>query len=281
MPSNRSSQFLSGLLYLGGLLTEPLTVVVPGEITAKAMVGTTLGVLREAGVVVEVSADWHRFRTMGRQQFCPANYHVGSDPASTAALLAVTGIVESDVVLEGFKEEELGNGAVIHHLREIGVSIEEVPSGLRVRGGGTFRAQDFDGSKAPDAVLSLAALATFAEGTSRFFNIEHLRYKECDRISDFRRELVKIGVRAEERRDELIIHGTPAGIYGNEVVDSHFDHGVIMAMSAIALRSRAGLIINDPWHVGQTYPEFFGDLRSIGAEIRPAGIEKFVEVEAA
>ena len=138
-----------------------------------------------------------------------------------------------------------------------------------MRGGGPFAARDFDGSLAPDAVLPLAAVAAFAEGVSRFTNIEHLRYKECDRISDFRRELLKAGVQAEERRDELIVHGQPAGIRGGAEIDGHFDHGVIMALSAIALGSHAGLTINAPRHVAQTYPDFFTDLRSIGGAIEP------------
>ncbi len=271
--SSRSSQFLSGLLYLGGLLDEPLTVTVPDDITAKAMVGTTIAVLRQAGIDVEVDASWRTFRTSGRQHFRPASYRVGSDPASTAALLAVTGIVESDVTLAGFHEEELGDGAVLDYVRRLGISAEFGPAGLRVRGGGSFKAQDFDGSKAPDAVLPLAALAAYADGTSRFYNIEHIRYKECDRISDFRRELLAAGVRADERRDELIVHGSPGGIAGGAVVDGHFDHGVIMALSALALRSDAGLVVRDPRHVGQTYPAFFDDLRSIGGDVRAAGAE--------
>lgn len=261
----KSSQFLSGLLFLGGLLDERLDVAVSDELKAAPMVRTTLEVLETAGVRVSASDDLMEFSVDPRSSFQPTDFVVGTDPASTAALLAVAASVESTVDLEVWRLEELGG--VLDYLRTIGVPIEEQGSGLRVHGGGDFRALDFDGSKAPDAVLPLAALAAFSDGTSRFYNIEHLRYKECDRISDFRQELLKAGIRADEKRDELIVHGSPAGVNGDVVVDSHYDHGVVMAMTVVALRSRAGLTINDPQYVGQTYPRFFDDIRRIGADV--------------
>jgi 3-phosphoshikimate 1-carboxyvinyltransferase len=263
----KSSQFLSGLLYLAGMLQEPLAIEVEDDVIAKPMVATTLRVLKRAGVEVSVDAAFRRFETTGRDRFKPATHHVGSDPASTAAMLAVAAVVPSDVTLASYEEEELGDGSVLQYLAELGVKIEKTPDGMLVRGGSDLRARDFDGVLAPDAVLPLAALAAFADGTSRFYNIEHLRYKECDRISDFRAELSRAGVATDETRDSLIIHGNPRGVVGGVVVDSHFDHGVIMALSAVALRSREGLRIRDPRHVAQTYPGFFDDLRTLGASV--------------
>jgi 3-phosphoshikimate 1-carboxyvinyltransferase len=261
----RSSQFLSGLLYLGGLLDEPLSITVIDELKAKPMVQTTLTFLKSAGIAIEASADLMQYSVDPSSRFQPAHYVVGSDPASTAALLAVAAAVDSTVDFDQCRLEELGG--VLDYLREIGVSITEDGSTLRVRGGGELKPLDFDGSKAPDAVLPLAALAAHADGTSRFYNIEHLRYKECDRISDFRRELERAGIAADERHDELIVHGSPKGVEGGVAVDSHYDHGVILAMSVVALRSQSGLIINDPQYVGQTYPKFFEDLRRIGGTV--------------
>jgi 3-phosphoshikimate 1-carboxyvinyltransferase len=263
----RSSQFLSGLLYLGGLLGDELSITVTDELKAGPMVQTTLNVLRTAGITVAASDDLMRFRIDPAQQFRPAHYTVGSDPASTAALLAVAACVESAVELEHCVLEELGG--VLEYLRAIGVTVTASGTTLSVRGGGPFKPLDFDGSRAPDAVLPLAALAAHADGTSRFYNIEHLRYKECDRISDFRDELIKAGVSADEKRDELIIHGTPGGVAGGTVVGSHYDHGVVFAMAVIALRSRSGLMIRDAQYVAQTYPQFFDDLQRIGGRVTP------------
>lgn len=261
----RSSQFLSGLLYLGALLDEPLELRVEDELKARPMVRTTLRVLQTAGVRVEVDEDLMRYRTFPGSPYQPAHYTVGSDPASTAALLAVAAAVDSSVEIRHHGLEELGG--VLEYLEGIGVSLTAGRSTLHVRGGGDLRPLDFDGSLAPDAVLPLAALVAHAEGTSRFYNIEHLRYKECDRISDFRRELERAGIAADEERDALIVHGSPGGSPGDAVISSHYDHAVVMAMSVLALRSKSGLTIKDPQYVAQTYPEFFGDLRRLGATV--------------
>ncbi|MFI9076592.1 3-phosphoshikimate 1-carboxyvinyltransferase [Streptomyces sioyaensis] len=263
--SRRSSQFLSGLLFLGGLLDEQLTVTVPDELKAPAPVHTTLNVLRSTGVGVTAADDLMTFTVDPTSGFRPTHHRVGSDPASTAALLAIASAVDSTVDIEHHGLEELDG--VLDHLHSMGVSIEVGEESLRVCGGGELTPVDFDGSLAPDAVLPLAALAAHADGTSRFRNIEHIRYKECDRISDFRRELERAGIAAEEKTDELIVHGSPQGVAGGITVDSHYDHAVVMAMSLVALRSREGLTITDPQYVAQTYPGFFEQLQRIGGSV--------------
>ncbi|WP_158259832.1 3-phosphoshikimate 1-carboxyvinyltransferase [Phyllobacterium phragmitis] len=265
----KSSQFLSGLLFLGASIKDRLSITVLDELKAPDMVRTTMRILKQAGVEVQAQPNMMAYHLPADTTLQPSNYVVGSDPASTAALLAAASVVPSNVRLTSYHEEEMGNGAVLDYLRKLGVRMERSSKELRVFGGGPFVAHNFDGSLAPDAVLPLAAVAAFADGTSRFGNIEHIRYKECDRISDYRAELLKAGIQTEETRDELIIHGSPGGIDGGAEVFGHFDHGVIMALSAIAFGSRHGLIINDPQHVAQTYPTFFDDMQKIGASVTP------------
>ncbi|VCE12340.1 3-phosphoshikimate 1-carboxyvinyltransferase [Burkholderia pseudomallei] len=264
----KSSQFLSGLLYLGAIGERDLEIDVVDHITAPSMVHTTINNLAHAGVAVEYDAAFRRFFVPGRDRFKPSEFTVGADPASTAAILALCGSLASDVTLNGFFEEELGSGAVIRYLTDTGTLIDELPGNrIRIRGGTSIRAQDFDGSLAPDAVPALAGRAAFAEGTSTFYNIEHIRYKESDRISDFRRELDKLGVRSEEKLDQLLIHGNPRGYRGGAVVDGHYDHGLIMALTTIGLHCEHPVLIKEPHHVGQTYPDYFADIGSIGANV--------------
>ncbi len=269
--SRKSSQFLSGLLFLGGGLKDGLTVTVPDELKAPDMVRTTIASMKLAGIAVTASDDFMSFKIEPNTVFHPTTHTIGSDPASTAALMAVASVVPSDVRLVSYKEEEMGNGAVVEHLQKLGVSIAVIGDEVHIKGGTSLKAVDFDGSLAPDAVLPLAAVSAYAEGTSRFTNIEHIRYKECDRISDFRSELEKAGIRTEEKLDELIVHGAPEGIRGAaEIIDGHYDHGVIMAMTAVALGSEHGITIREPRHVAQTYPHFFEDLASIRGIIEPS-----------
>ncbi len=90
----------------------------------------------------------------------------------------------------------------------------------------------------------MVAASVFAEGTSRFYNVENLRYKECDRITDYLNELRKAGADVEERQSEIIVHGRPEGVEGGVEIDAHYDHRVIMALTVVGLRSKQG--IDDP-----------------------------------
>ncbi|MCZ4149919.1 3-phosphoshikimate 1-carboxyvinyltransferase, partial [Escherichia coli] len=109
---------------------------------------------------------------------------------------------------------------------------------VHVQGNGKLKAVEFDGDAATDAVLAMVAAAVFAEGTSRFYNVENLRYKECDRITDYLNELRKAGANVEERQAEIIVHGRPEGVEGGVEINAHFDHRVIMALTVVGLRAK-------------------------------------------
>lgn len=134
-----------------------------------------------------------------------------------------------------------------------------------------MRGGRFDGDRFTDAVLALTAAAVFAQGETVFCNVENLRVKECDRISDYRAELNKVGAKVEEEQAALIIHGSPDRLPGGVAVDSRTDHRVIMGLSILALRSREPVLIRRAHHVAKSYPAFFDHLRTIGARVEVVG----------
>jgi 3-phosphoshikimate 1-carboxyvinyltransferase len=264
----KSSQFLSGLLYLGAVSDNDLHIKVIDSITAPSMIRTTINNLVAAGVHIEYDDSFTNFYVSGASKIHSGEFIVGSDPASSAALLGICSVVDSNVSLNGFYEEELGNGAVIEYLRQSGVIINNLNNDiLNVSGGNITKGLDFDGSLAPDAVPALAAVAAFAEGKSTFYNIEHLRYKECNRITDFRKELYKLGIKSEETIDSLTIYGNKNGYEGGVIVNGHYDHAIIMALTTIGIRCKNSIMISSPYHVGQTYPSYFDDIHSISGQI--------------
>src|SRR5690606_10012945 len=129
-----------------------------------------------------------------------------------------------------------------------------------------LKAVEFDGDHATDAVLAMVAAAVFAEGTSRFYNVENLRYKECDRITDYLNELRKAGANVEERLAEIIVHGKPEGVEGGVEINAHYDHRVIMALTIVGLRANKPILIKDAHHVAKSYPIFFDHLTALGAK---------------
>mgnify|MGYP000206242544 FL=1 len=265
---NVSSQFLSSLLFLCPLLDKDSEIEVLHDLKSKVIVGQTLEVLALAGIEVNASENLMYYRIRGGQHYQAQKYVVQGDYPGSAAILAAAAVTHSDVkVLRLDEQSKQGERAVIDVLKAMGVHLTHQDGIVHVKGNQRLRAGDFDGDHFTDAVLAMVAAAVFAEGTSRFYNVENLRFKECDRITDFVNELNKAGANVEETQSEIIVHGRPNGVEGGVEIDAHFDHRVIMALTVVGLRSAKGLTINDAHHVAKSYPNYFQHLLSLGAEI--------------
>lgn len=265
---NVSSQYLSSLLFMTPLLDEDSEIEVLHDLKSKVVVGQTLEVIGQAGIRIEASPDLMHYRVPGRQRYEAKEYVVQGDYPGSAAVLAAAAVTQSDVrVLRLEETSKQGERAVIDVLRAMNVPLTHENGIVHVKGNGKLKAVEFDGDHFTDAVLAMVAAAVFAEGTSRFYNVENLRYKECDRITDYLNELRKAGVDVEETQSEIIVHGKPEGVEGGVEIDAHFDHRVIMALTVVGLRSKQGLTIKDAHHVAKSYPQYFDHLKSIGAQV--------------
>jgi len=267
-----SSQFLSSLLFMTPLLEEDSEIQVLHDLKSKVVVGQTLEVIAQAGVHIEASEDLMHFKVPGRQAYKAQNYTVQGDYPGSAAILAAAAVTDSDVkVLRLDENSRQGERAAVDVLRAMNVNLTHKDGVVHVHGNRRLTAGEFDGDQFTDAVLAMVAAAVFAEGTSRFYNVENLRYKECDRITDFLTELRKAGAHVEERQSEIIVHGRPEGVPGGVDIDAHYDHRVIMALTVVGLRSEKGLTIHDSHHVAKSYPQYFEHLQSLGANIELIG----------
>jgi len=261
-----SSQYATALLFVAPLLGG-LVVRVTEGLSSRPPLATTLQVMTGGGITPE--ADWERlvFRAPGGE-YVPGVYRVPGDYPAAAALLAAAAIVPSQVLITNLTpHDQQGEKAVLPYLKEMGVFLQETDRGVEIRGGAPLSAVDFCGEKAVDAVLSMAVVAALATGTTRFSGVGNLRWKESDRIEDFACELRKAGVKVQEEREEFWITGQPEGYKGGTVIDAHQDHRLVMAFSALALRTREGLVIRGAEHVKKSYPTFFTDLTALGAVV--------------
>jgi 3-phosphoshikimate 1-carboxyvinyltransferase len=263
-----SSQFLSSLLFLTPLLDEDSEIEVLNDLKSKIVIGQTLEVLSQAGIVVQASEDLMSYRVPGRQQYRAQTYTVQGDYPGSAAVLAAAAVTQSDVKLYRLTEDsKQGERAVVDVLRAMNVPLTHENDTVTVRGNGRLKAGEFDGDEFTDGVLAMVAASVFADGTSRFYNVENLRYKECDRITDYLAELRKTGARVEEKHDEIIVHGRPEGVEGGVEIDAHFDHRVIMALTVVGLRAKQPIRIRDAHHVAKSYPQYFDHLKALGAQV--------------
>ncbi|RCX23020.1 3-phosphoshikimate 1-carboxyvinyltransferase [Fontibacillus phaseoli] len=263
-----SSQYLSALLFLTPLLEEDSEIEVLGDLKSKVVIGQTLEVLEQAGITIEAASDYMSFRVPGRQAYQAKNYTVQGDYPGSAAILAAAAVTKSDVKVHRLMERsKQGERAIVDVLQMMDVPLSHEGGTVHVLGNGRLRPVEFDGDAATDAVLAMVAAAVFADGTSRFYNVENLRYKECDRITDYLNELKKAGAQVEERQSEIIVHGRPSGLEGGATINAHFDHRVIMALTVVGLRCREPLLIKDAHHVAKSYPQYFDHLSALGASV--------------
>ncbi len=265
----RSTQFLSGLLYLAPLAGGRVVIHAHGTPSAPGMVRVTLAALAAAGIVVEHDEALGRFVVPAGQEYRPARFAATADGSSAAGLLAAAAAVPgSRVRISGFHADGQGSDAMAETVARMGAEVREHDATLTVCGTEHLRPVQVDGARFPDGVLPLAALACYARGTSVFYNVEPLRHKECDRISDFLRQLAAAGAQVSERRDAIVIHGT-GRLPGGGAVSGCHDHAVVMALAVAGLRADAPLRIDGAEAVAQTYPGFFAALAGLAT---PGGV---------
>lgn len=277
----KSSQFLSGLLFLSPLVGEPLHIEVTGGLVSKAPVMQTLEVLRTAGVKVEAAPDLLSF-DIEQGVYRGGEYTVNGDWPGSAALLAAAAVTGGPVVIRHLYNDQQGEKESASVLRQMGAQVEFSAAGdsVTIKRSETLRGVEFDGDLATDAVLALMGAAAFAEGRTRFFNVSNLRLKECDRISEPIAELCKLGVKCWEGHevgdpdpDAIIIEGSPEGYPGGVTVDGRNDHRVIMLLSIIALGCRNPVRILRAHEVSKSYPDYFAHFVQLGGRV------DFVECE--
>lgn len=277
-----SSQFLTALLLALPLAarTQTVTIEVVGTLISQPYVHITLALLERFGVEV-VREDWQRFTIpAGSSYRSPGRIHIEADASSASYFIALGALVESTpghdgITIEGVGEESIqGDIRFIDAARAMGAQIDSGPNWLRVaRGSWPLRAIDLDCNHIPDAAMTLAVMALFAEGTTVLRNIASWRVKETDRLAAMACELRKLGAHCEEGPDYLRI--TPPAATSDwraATIHTYDDHRMAMCFALAASNpARLPVRIEDPGCVAKTFPRYFQTLFDV-AEAAPDDI---------
>ncbi|MGE5616548.1 MAG: 3-phosphoshikimate 1-carboxyvinyltransferase, partial [Bacillota bacterium] len=199
-----SSQFVSGLLMALPLAKSDVTVEIAGELVSKPYVDLTLSQMAQFGVEVERDG-WKRFTLHADARYTsPGTVHVEGDASSASYFLAAGALGGGPVRVEGVGRESVqGDVAFTRVLEAMGATIHFGDDWIECAGRPRLRAFDLDMNRIPDAAMTAAVLALFAEGTSTLRNIASWRVKETDRIAAMATELRKLGAQVEEGSDSL------------------------------------------------------------------------------
>jgi 3-phosphoshikimate 1-carboxyvinyltransferase len=266
-----SSQFLTALLMALPLVARRDVVIeVVGELISRPYVEITLKLLARFGVVVARDG-WQRFTIpAGSQLRSPGSLHVEADASSASYFIALGAITTGLSGQNGIKIQGLGQDSIqgdirfIEAARMMGAQIDSGPNWLHIRRGEPgqgwpLKAIDLDCNHIPDAAMTLAVMALYAQGTTTLRNIASWRVKETDRIAAMAAELRKLGAQVEEGADFLRVTApaSPAD-WRAASIHTYDDHRIAMCFSLAAFNP-AGLPvrIEDPKCVAKTFPDYF------------------------
>lgn len=263
-----SSQFLTALLMALPLTGETAVIELTTELISKPYIEITLNLMARFGVKVEREG-WSRFTIpAGAGYRSPGLVYVEGDASSASYFLAAGAIGGGPVRVEGVGKQSIqGDVKFANALETMGARIAWGDNWIEARApeSGQLKAFDLDLNHIPDAAMTLAVAALFADGKCTLRNIASWRVKETDRIVAMATELRKLGATVEEGEDWLAV--SPALTLNKNVgIDTYDDHRVAMCFSLAAL---AGIPvrINDPKCVSKTFPDYFDVFARVAAPV--------------
>ncbi len=275
-----SSQFLTALLLALPLVaTQDIHVDVIGELISKPYIDITIKLLARFGVTVQQEG-WSRFTIpAGSKYTSPKEIYVEADASSASYFVALGGLVataDKPLQILGVGANSIqGDIKFIDAAAQMGVQVKSEANSLTVwradwsKTTGFLKAIDLDCNHIPDAAMTLAVMALYADGTTTLRNIASWRVKETDRISAMAIELRKLGALIEEGADYIRITPPSIASLGHTgwrfaSIHTYDDHRMAMCASLAAFNP-AGLPvrIEDPKCVAKTFPDYFEALFSV------------------
>lgn len=270
-----SSQFLTALLMAAPLLSAQgsVHIEVVGELISKPYIEITLQLLQRFGIHVQRDG-WQAFTVPEASVYrSPGDLHVEADASSASyfiALGALAASAQAPVRIEGVGAHSIqGDIRFVEAAQAMGAVVHQGPNWLEVhRGTWPLRALDLDCNHIPDAAMTLAVMALYADGPTRLRNIASWRVKETDRIAAMATELRKLGAEVVEGTDSLTVH--PLRQVRAAAIHTYDDHRVAMCFSLAAfhgliegLSAPQPLRILDPRCVAKTFPDYFETLFTV------------------
>ncbi len=267
---NVSSQFLTALLMAAPLMAreQAVTIDVIGELISKPYIEITLKLMKRFGVDV-VRDGWNTFTIEAGQHYVsPGSIHVEGDASSASYFLAAGAIAGGPVRVQGVGADSIqGDVRFVDALQQMGAHVTTGPNWIEVESRGALKAIDADFNHIPDAAMTIAVAALYADGPSTLRNIGSWRVKETDRIAAMATELRKLGATVEEGADYLKV--TPPAEIAAATIDTYDDHRMAMCFSLAtlngAIRRGNAMRINDPKCVAKTFPDFFEAFASVAS----------------
>ena len=254
---SRSSQFVSALLMVAPMASEPLRIEMTGPPVSAPYLDSTVEVMTTFGATVDRDGLAFEVANTGYRS---THFEIEADASAAAYPLVAAAITGGRVAIQGIaRQSTQPDLALLEVLARMGCEVRWSEHRLELAGPEQLEAVDVEMERAPDAVLALAVACLFASGPSRIRQVGNLRLKESDRLAALAEELARVGGEARVESDDLVV--VPGELRG-ALVNSHGDHRIAMALALVGLR-HPGIEIAAPEVVNKTWPRYFDMLRAL------------------
>jgi 3-phosphoshikimate 1-carboxyvinyltransferase len=255
-----SSQFLTALLMTAPLAEADTTIRIKGDLVSKPYIDITLNLMKTFGVTVD-NENYQQFRIKGQQTYAsPGTYLVEGDASSASYFLAAAAIKGGTVRVTGIGKNSMqGDIRFADVLEKMGAKITWAEDYIECTRG-TLTGIDMDMNHIPDAAMTIATTALFAQGPTTLRNIYNWRVKETDRLAAMATELRKVGATVEEGEDYIRVEPPQSLTFAE--IGTYNDHRMAMCFSLVAL-SDTPVTILDPKCTAKTFPDYFDRLAGI------------------
>ena len=255
-----SSQFLTALLMAAPLFSGDVTIRIKGELVSKPYIDITLDTMAKFGVTVE-NDNYQTFTVSGDAKYiAPGKFMVEGDASSASYFLAAGAIKGGKVRVTGIGQNSIqGDIRFADVLEAMGATVVWHDEYVEITGA-PLKGVNMDMNHIPDAAMTIATTALFAEGPTTMTNIYNWRVKETDRLAAMATELQKLGAKVEEGHDYITVW--PTEHLKHAEIDTYNDHRIAMCFSLVAL-SDTPVTINDPGCTRKTFPDYFTRFKTL------------------
>ena len=255
-----SSQFLTALLMAAPLFSGDVTIRIKGELVSKPYIDITLDTMAKFGVSVD-NDNYQTFTVSGEAKYvATGKFMVEGDASSASYFLAAGAIKGGTVRVTGIGQNSIqGDIRFADVLEAMGAKVVWNDEYVEVTGA-PLKGVNMDMNHIPDAAMTIATTALFAEGPTTMTNIYNWRVKETDRLAAMAAELQKLGAKVEEGHDYITVW--PTDSLKHAEIDTYNDHRIAMCFSLVAL-SDTPVTINDPGCTRKTFPDYFTRFKTL------------------
>ena len=265
IPGNLSSQFVSSLFICAPLTEKGINLNIEGNLVSKPYLDATIATMRKFGVTVQTLIPYKRYN-ITPQIYKDASFTVPIDFSSLALLLSAAVLNGEEIIIKGdLGTLPQGDEVFLDILEQLGVTVIINEDEIKIKSPEKLNGGKFDLSNSPDLLPPLAILSLNTSNPIEITNVKHARLKETDRIAIVSREIIKLGIKVQEKEDGLILESTE-NLNGAEL-NSENDHRLFMAF-CIAGMYVGDCTVSDPESVNVSYPNFIEEMNNLGARIK-------------